>query len=128
MIGEQLGSKSNMIAGLVLNLKAQFDKIAIWFTDCDDQDEINKIKEDILAILQVSETELEYDVFQEKRGKEPKPFFNKFKRGGKFEGRGRGGRGGRGGGPEEGGFERKAAGEDNFFRADKAKAVQKDDL
>jgi len=63
MIGEQLGSKSNMIAGLVLNLKAQFDKIAIWFTDCDDQDEINKIKEDILAILQVSETELEYDVF-----------------------------------------------------------------
>lgn len=36
MIGEQLGSKSDMIAGLVLNLKTQFDKIAIWFTDCDD--------------------------------------------------------------------------------------------
>jgi translation initiation factor 4E len=36
MIGEQLGTKSDIVAGLVLNLKAQFDKVAIWFTDCDD--------------------------------------------------------------------------------------------
>lgn len=127
MIGEQLGTKSDMIAGLVLNLKTQFDKVAIWFTDCDDQEEINKIKEDIIAILQIEEKDLEYDVFQEKRGKEAKPFFNK--RGGKFMGRGggRGGRGGRGG-ADEGGFERKPLppGEgNNFFRKDQAKGTDK---
>lgn len=63
LIGEQIGTKSQMIAGLVLNLKPQFDKIGIWFTDCEDQDEIAKIKEDIVAILQIEEKELEYDVF-----------------------------------------------------------------
>lgn len=71
VIGEQIGTKSQMIAGLVMNLKPQFDKIGIWFTDCEDADEIAKVKEDILNILQVPEKELEYEVFQEISSKKP---------------------------------------------------------
>jgi len=35
MIGEQFESE-NIVAGLVLNLKPQFDKIAIWLKDGSD--------------------------------------------------------------------------------------------
>ena len=108
-----------MIAGLVLNLKPQFDKIGVWFTDCDDVDEIAKVKADIVSILQVEEKDLEYEVFQEISNKKPANNFNKGKRGGfkKFNR----GRGGSGANDEAGGFERAgpAKGEDNFFRAEK---------
>ena len=71
MVGEQIGTKSEKIAGLVLNLKPQFDKIAIWLTDCEDADEIALGKGHILDILQVDEKELEYEVFRELSGKRP---------------------------------------------------------
>ena len=44
MIGEQIGTKTDMVAGVVLNLKPQFDKIGIWLTDCEDEEEIAKVK------------------------------------------------------------------------------------
>lgn len=126
LVGEQIGTKSQMIAGLVLNLKPQFDKIGIWFTDCEDQDEIAKIKEDIVGILQVDEKELEYDVFQEISNKKPNPTYNKQRGRGGFKKFTRGGRGGN----EDSGFERAHAktvgGEDNFYRADKAKEQAKE--
>ena len=131
VIGEQIGTKSQMIAGLVLNLKPQFDKIGIWFTDCEDQDEIAKVKEDILAILQVDEKELEYEVFQEISNKKPAQNFKPGKRGG-YKKQFRGGRGGANA-DEFGGFERAgptaaktAGGDDNFYRADKAKEQAKE--
>lgn len=125
VVGEQIGTKSQMIAGLVLNLKTQFDKIGVWFTDCEDTEEIEKIKGDILNILQIPEKELEYEVFQEISSKRPAQSHKQGKRGG-FKKHNRGGRGG--GNDEFGGFERAgpstaktAGGEDNFYRADKAK-------
>lgn len=126
VIGEQIGTKSQMIAGLVLNLKPQFDKIGIWFTDCDDGEEIARIKEDILNILQIPERELEYEVFQEISSKRPPQQHKQGRRGG-FKKYGRGGRGGAN--DEFGGFEKAGpanakttgGGEDNFYRADKAK-------
>lgn len=110
-----------MIAGLVLNLKPQFDKIGVWFTDCEDTDEIAKIKADLVNVLQIDEKELEYEVFQEISNKKPVRDFTKNKRGGfkKFT------RGGRGGNDE--GFERPPrTGDDNWNRADKAKDQAKD--
>ena len=32
-----MGSKSDMIAGLVLKLSPQSDKIGVWITDCEDE-------------------------------------------------------------------------------------------
>lgn len=88
-----------------------------------------KIKSDIIEILQLAEKDLEYEVFQEMKGKEQRPHFNKNKRGGGKFHQGRGGRGGRGNAGDDfsGGFDRKnmapptTGGEDNFYRADKAK-------
>lgn len=108
-----------MIAGLVLNLKPQFDKIGVWFTDCEDSDEIAKIKEDLVKILQIDEKELEYDVFQEISNKKPNPNFNKNKRGGfkKFS---------RGGKNDEGFDRAPKTGEENWNRAEKAKDQAKE--
>ena len=35
MIGEQF--PENLVAGLVMNLKPQFDKIAVWITDSNNE-------------------------------------------------------------------------------------------
>lgn len=134
VIGEQIGTRPNMIAGLVLNLKTQFDKIGIWLTDCADKSEIDEIKATILDILQIPEKELEYEVFQEISSKRPAQGHKSGKRGG-FKKHNRGGRGGANNNDDFGGFERAgpatakttaAGGEDNFYRADKAKEQAKD--
>lgn len=66
MIGEQFESE-NIVAGLVLNLKPQFDKIAIWLKDGSDAVQVAKVKSDVCNILNNKGIELEYDVFKEKR-------------------------------------------------------------
>ena len=40
LVGEQLGP-DGMVAGIVLNLKPQFDKIAVWVKDCDNQEALD---------------------------------------------------------------------------------------
>ena len=69
MIGEQL--QEGLVAGLVLNLKPQFDKIAIWVLDSTNAKGVEQLKKDIINTLGLEETDLEYDVFKEKRD-EPK--------------------------------------------------------
>jgi len=79
---------------MVLNLKPNFDKIAIWVTNSQDKEAVNQIRADIVKFLQIEDIEIEYDIFKEimeKNKNAPRANFNK--RGG----RGRGGRGGRGG-------------------------------
>ena len=63
MIGEQL--PENLVAGLVMNLKPQFDKIAVWIKDCNNEKGIAQLKKDILEITQIDEKEIEYEVFKE---------------------------------------------------------------
>ena len=63
MIGEQF--PENLVAGLVMNLKPQFDKIAVWITDCNNETGIAQLKKDILQITQIDEKEIEYEVFKE---------------------------------------------------------------
>jgi hypothetical protein len=48
MIGEQM--PENLVAGLVMNLKPQFDKIAVWITDCNNEKGIAQLKETILQV------------------------------------------------------------------------------
>ena len=43
MIGEQLGPE-NMVAGIVLNLKIKFDKIAVWVKNCEDEEGVEQVK------------------------------------------------------------------------------------
>lgn len=43
MIGEQLGPE-NMVAGIVLNLKTKFDKIAVWVKNCEDEEGVEQVK------------------------------------------------------------------------------------
>ena len=44
LIGENLGSE-DLVAGLVMNLKPQTDKIAIWITDSTKTEEIAQLKQ-----------------------------------------------------------------------------------
>lgn len=69
------------MAGMVLNLKPQFDKIAIWLTDSTNQEKVDQLKKDIINTLNITEKELQYDVFKEQRDapKTDKKFFNKNK-------------------------------------------------
>ena len=129
VIGEQVGQNSGLIAGLVLNLKPQFDKISLWITDCEKEDEIKQIKNDLLEILKIEDKELEYEIFRDlskKTNKTSQP--NQFSRGrGGLRGnrgveqRGVARGGFRGARPSvEGGFERNLVkNENNFYRADK---------
>ena len=64
MMGEQFET-NDLIGGMVLNLKPQFDKIAIWITNSLDTEGIAKIKSDILKFLADSDIELEYSVFKD---------------------------------------------------------------
>jgi translation initiation factor 4E len=48
MIGEQF--PENLVAGLVLNLKPQFDKIAVWITDCNNETAIAQVKAVIIEV------------------------------------------------------------------------------
>ena len=61
MIGEQF--PENLVAGLVLNLKPQFDKIAVWITDSNNETSIAQVKAVIIEVTQVEEKEIEYEVF-----------------------------------------------------------------
>lgn len=69
MIGEQM--TEGVVAGLVMNLKPQFDKIAVWITDCRDEKAMAQLKQDILKITQIDEKEIEYEIFKEVRDKKP---------------------------------------------------------
>ena len=92
-MGEQFES-NDIIGGMVLNLKPQFDKIAIWITNSLDNEGVAKVRADILKFLQIEDSEIEYDVFKDMMDKNKKgPKANITKRGT----RGRGARGGRGG-------------------------------
>ena len=127
VIGEQLGEKSETVAGIVLNLKPQFDKIAIWLTNCDDEEEISKVKTQLVELLAVEEAGLEYQVFHDSEAQPNKDGSNRgrggWNRGGATD-RGRGTRGG-----NRGGFVRneRGRGSGNFYRADLAKEEGKDE-
>lgn len=64
MLGEQFTSET-LVGGLVLNLKPQFDKIAVWITNSKDTEGVAQTKKEIIDILQVDEKEIEYSVFKE---------------------------------------------------------------
>ena len=64
MIGEQL--EEGLVAGLVLNLKPQFDKIAIWVIDSTNEAKVYQLKKDIISTLGLEEKDLEYEVFKTK--------------------------------------------------------------
>ena len=120
LIGEQIGTKSSTVAGIVLNLKPQFDKIGVWMTDCDDATETATVKTQLAEILKLEESELQYQVFHDFGGAE-----GGAERGNRGRGGWRGGERGRGRGGR--GFVRGAArgrggGENNFYRVDLAKA------
>lgn len=121
LIGEQIGTKSSTVAGIVLNLKPQFDKIGVWMTDCDDQTETDAVKTQLAEILKLEESELQYQVFHDFGGAE-----GGVERGGRGRGGwGRGGERGRGRGGR--GFQRGVArgrggSENNFYRVDQATA------
>lgn len=63
MIGEQFGTKSDTVAGIVLNLKPQFDKVAIWLTDYENEEETGTVKKELMQLLALEEKDLEYQVF-----------------------------------------------------------------
>lgn len=129
VIGEQVGQSSELIAGLVLNLKPQFDKISLWITDCEKEEGIKFIKNDLLEILKMEEKDLEFEIFRDLSKKTSKPNSSNSFRGGRGALRGNRGveqrgaaRGGfRGTAPRvESGFERNLVkNENNFYRADK---------
>ena len=48
MVGEQF--PEDFVAGMVLNLKPQFDKIGIWITDCNNEKAIAQLKADIIKV------------------------------------------------------------------------------
>ena len=79
MIGEQF--PENLVAGLVMNLKPQFDKIAVWITDSNNEARIAQLKKDILQITQIDEKEIEYEVFKDVLAKPKKQFKNSKKQG-----------------------------------------------
>eukprot|EP00356_Strombidium_inclinatum_P016395 CAMPEP_0170491598 /NCGR_PEP_ID=MMETSP0208-20121228/11143_1 /TAXON_ID=197538 /ORGANISM="Strombidium inclinatum, Strain S3" /LENGTH=164 /DNA_ID=CAMNT_0010767195 /DNA_START=43 /DNA_END=537 /DNA_ORIENTATION=+ len=64
MIGEQLGEEG-LVAGLVMNLKPQFDKIGIWVTDCKNAAGVEALRVAIIDLLKIDAKELEYEVFGE---------------------------------------------------------------
>ena len=84
MIGEQF--PENLVAGLVMNLKPQFDKIAVWITDSSNEAGITQLKKDILKITQIDEKEVEYEVFKDVLAKPKKQFKNSKKQGNKGRG------------------------------------------
>jgi len=65
VIGEQIGQNSELIAGLVLNLKPGFDKISLWITDSEKEEGIKYIKKDLVEILKIEDKELEYEIFRD---------------------------------------------------------------
>jgi hypothetical protein len=65
VIGEQIGQNSELIAGLVLNLKPGFDKISLWITDCEQEEAIKYIKNDLIEILKIEDKELEFEIFRD---------------------------------------------------------------
>jgi translation initiation factor 4E len=62
MIGEQF--PENLVAGLVMNLKPQFDKIAVWIKDCKNETAIAQLKAVIIEVTQIDEKEIEYEIFK----------------------------------------------------------------
>jgi len=69
LIGEQF--PEHLVAGLVLNLKPQFDKIAVWITDCNNEKAIAQVKAMIIEVTQIEEKEIEYEVFKDVKEKKP---------------------------------------------------------
>ena len=77
MLGEQLG-ELNQVAGLVLILKPHGDKIAVWITNANDAESVEKLRKEIVNILKIEEKDLVYQVFKEIEAKKPaKPFVKK---------------------------------------------------
>ena len=71
MLGEQFEAE-NFVVGMVLKLKPQFDKIDIWLRDSNKKQDVESVKADLLRILQIEESELDYMVFKEEKAK-PQP-------------------------------------------------------
>lgn len=81
MLGEQF-EEPDFVVGMVLKLRPQFDKIDIWMRNADKQDAIAATKAAVVRILQVDESEVELQVFQEvrKQAQENKKFNKNFKK------------------------------------------------
>ena len=90
------------MAGLVLNLKPQFDKIAVWITNSLDTAGVATVKTDLATFLQIEESEIEYEVFKEvvaaKAAKKENP--------GKFDNKTKKFVNGKKGGPDNNNFKR----------------------
>ena len=63
MMGEQF-EEENFIAGMVMKLKPQFDKISIWMVDASNEKAIKSVKEKVIELLQVEEATVEYASFE----------------------------------------------------------------
>ena len=82
LLGEQFETP-DFIAGVILKLKPMFDKISIWLVDSKNEEGIKKVKETVMTMLQIGESEIEFMVFKEQKNKtyNNKPFkVNKFKK------------------------------------------------
>ena len=62
-MGEQF-EEENFIAGMVMKLKPQFDKISIWMVDASNEKAIQSVKEKVIELLQVEEATVEYASFE----------------------------------------------------------------
>ena len=77
MLGEQF-TEENFVVGMVLKLRPMYDKIDIWIRDSTKADKIASTKSDVARMIQVPESELEYEVFKEIQAKDAeKKKFNK---------------------------------------------------
>ena len=79
MMGEQF-EEENFIAGMVMKLKPQFDKIAIWMVDASNEKAIKSVKDKVIEILQVEEAVVEYASFESLKNMPQPQKFNKNKR------------------------------------------------
>ena len=77
MLGEQF-TDENVVVGMVLKLRPMYDRIDIWMRDSTDAKAVANAKSDVARMIQVPESELEFEVFKEIQQKdaEKKKHFN----------------------------------------------------
>ena len=58
-LGEQFAS-GPMVAGVVLKLKPQFDKIGIWLNNDQNAEGIEKVRKDLITLLNIKAKDIEF--------------------------------------------------------------------
>ena len=82
MMGEQF-SEPNFVVGIILKLKPQFDKISVWMRDSRNTDAVARTRQEMVKLLQIEDSSIEYMVFKEQKQKDSaigKKFQNNIKK------------------------------------------------